>query len=79
MTVYIIRSEMKGTFYKGSCEDFSARLADHNAGRVKSTKHGRPWAKHYVEVVADKTEALKREKYFKSRSGYRWLKQNSII
>jgi putative endonuclease len=79
MIVYIIKSETKGTYYKGSCADFPARLADHNAGRVKSTKHGKPWVKHYVEVAADKTEALKREKYFKSRSGFRWLKQNGII
>jgi len=78
-TVYIIRSEPNGTFYKGFCEDFEIRLCDHNAGRVKSTKSGRPWHKHYVEELDNKTEALKREKYFKSRSGYRWLKNKGII
>ena len=77
-TVYIIRSHTTGTFYKGFCEDFERRLADHNAGRVTSTKHGRPWHRHYVETFSNKTEALKRERYFKSRSGYRWLKSNHI-
>ncbi|OGV62389.1 MAG: hypothetical protein A2283_17820 [Lentisphaerae bacterium RIFOXYA12_FULL_48_11] len=77
--VYIIRSESKGMFYKGFCEDFDDRLRAHNAGRVRSTKNGRPWHEHYVEKLADKTEALKREKYFKSRSGYRWLKNKGII
>jgi putative endonuclease len=77
--VYIIRSEISGTVYKGCCENFEKRLRDHNAGRVKSTKHRRPWNKHYIEEFTDKRSALKRERYFKSRSGYRWLKQNGII
>ena len=78
-TVYVIRSRITGMFYKGSCEDFEKRLGDHNAGRVRSTKNGRPWQEHYREELSDKTAALKREKHLKSRSGYRWLKDKGII
>lgn len=76
--VYVLRSESKGTYYKGSCEDFEKRLQDHNHGRVRSTKGGLPWVRHYTEEFADKTAALKRERFFKTRSGYRWLKDKGI-
>jgi putative endonuclease len=78
-TVYIIKSTSKEMFYKGSTANFEKRLAEHNAGRVKSTKHARPWVRHYTEQFDTKTEALKRERYLKTRSGYRWLKQNELI
>ena len=78
-TVYIIRSLSLGGYYKGSCEDIERRLHNHNAGRVKSTKAGRPWTIHYSEILLNKTEALRRERFFKSRSGYRWLKDHNII
>ena len=76
---YIIKSLSSGRYYKGSCKDISQRLHDHNAGRVKSTKSGRPWALHYNETLLSKTEALRRERFFKSRTGYRWLKDHDII
>jgi putative endonuclease len=78
-TVYIIRSESSGTYYRGSCEDFEKRLAEHNAGKTRSTKAHRPWVKVYTAIFDNKTDALKREKYFKTRSGYRWLKEHGII
>lgn len=78
-TVYIIRSELTERYYRGSCEDFEDRFLEHNAGKVISTKAYRPWVKHYIEEYANKTDALKREKFFKTRSGYRWLKQQSLI
>jgi len=78
-TAYILKSLKTGTYYKGSCEIFAERLRDHNAGRVRSTKAKKPWVRHYTEEFDTKTEALKRERYFKSRSGYRRLKSNGII
>jgi len=68
-----------GGYYKGSCEDIGRRLYSHNSGRVKSTKAGRPWTIHYSETFLIKTEALRREHFFKSRTGYRWLKDHDII
>jgi len=78
-TAYILKSQKDNTLYKGSCEAFSERLASHNAGRVRSTKARRPWVKHYTEEFPSKAEALRRERFFKTRSGYRWLKQQGLI
>jgi putative endonuclease len=78
-TVYIIKSPEKDIYYKGCTADFAKRLLEHNAGRVASTRHTRPWVEHYTERFETKTDALKRERYFKARSGYRWLKQHGII
>ena len=74
---YILKSLSSGGYYKGSCEDIGRRLHNHNAGRVKSTKSGRPWALHYNETLLNKTEALRRERFLKSRTGY--LRHNQEI
>ena len=76
---YILRSVAKGTLYKGSCHDLVERLKDHNAGRVRSTKNGRSWVVMYSEEFESKRDALIRERFFKSRSGYRWLKNQGFI
>ena len=76
---YILKSCCDGSYYKGSCEDLKKRVVDHNAGRARATKAKRPWEIHYFEQFETRREALKRERYFKSRSGYRWLKQQDII
>ena len=52
------------------------RIAEHNAGLVKSTKNRRPLEFIYSEEFNTKSEALKREKFFKSGRGREFL--NSI-
>ena len=76
--VYILKSANGARYYKGSSADPDARLAEHNAGKVRSTQTYRPWSLHYCESFENKTEALKRERFFKTLSGYRWLKRNGI-
>lgn len=76
---YILKSLKDSKHYYGFCEDIDARLKYHNAGQVKSTKSRRPFVLHYSESFASKTEAINRERYFKSIDGYNWLKQNKII
>jgi putative endonuclease len=77
--VYVLKSESHGTFYYGHSADLEARLKRHNSGKVRSTKSKRPWKVHYVEEVPTKSEAYKRELFFKSIDGYRFLKSKSII
>jgi putative endonuclease len=77
--VYILKSQKDGKYYYGSTSDLSKRLKSHNSGKVKSTKSRRPFVLHYCEAFDEKTDALKREQYFKSFSGHIWLKQNKII
>ncbi len=76
---YIIKSLKDGTFYKGSSSDLDKRLLYHNSGKSKYTKSKRPWKLHYFESFTTKSEAIRRELFFKSIDGYNWLKKNNII
>jgi putative endonuclease len=76
---YILISEKTGRRYFGSCNDLEIRLSYHNAGKVRSTKAYKPYKVHYFEVFENKTEARKRELFFKSVDGYRYLKEKGII
>ena len=76
---YILQSLKSKRYYYGSTSDLEKRLKYHNAGKVRSTKAFRPWIIHYYETYSSKSEALKRERYFKSRDGYNWLKEQGII
>ena len=67
--VYVLESETTGRRYTGSCEDLSARLQRHNAGLSKSTRHGVPWTLKYTEEFETRSEAVRRERYFKTGRG----------
>ena len=75
---YIIFSQSTGKYYFGHTHDLEKRLKAHNAGKTRSTKAGRPWILHYSEAFETKSEAYKREMFFKSIDGYNWLKANNI-
>ena len=76
---YVIKSDITGTHYYGSCEDLDVRLKRHNSGKVKYTKSKRPWILIYFEQFPTRSEAYKRELFFKSRPGYKYLKERKII
>ena len=50
------------------------RLKAHNEGKSAYTKKFRPWIGFYREEVETKTDALKKEKYYKSGWGRKKLK-----
>ena len=76
---YILRSLADGGYYYGSAESIIERLNIHNSGKVRSTKGRRPFIRHYSERYSSRSEAMKRERFFKSPSGWKWLKENNII
>ena len=76
---YILQSKANQRFYYGSTQDLDQRLKAHNSGKVRSTKAHRPWAVYYVEEFETKSEAFKREQFFKSIEGYNWLRDTGII
>ena len=76
---YILKSKTHGTYYYGSCQDPQKRLKEHNAGKVRYTKGRKPWEIIYTEGYSTRSEAMKRERYFKSVEGYRYLKDKKII
>ena len=67
--VYILKSLKDGKYYIGSTSDLEKRLAYHNAGLQRSTKHRIPFVQVYSERLPSKTEALVREKQIKSYKG----------
>ena len=79
--VYILKSQVKERYYIGHTKDLEVRLADHNRGKVKSTKAYMPWFVIYTEDHKSKSEAFKREmqiKKYKSGEAFKKLiKQQS--
>ena len=73
-TTYVLQSLVDLKHYAGLSSDVEKRLKMHNAGKVKSTKERRPLILVYQEVANTLAEARKREKYFKSSAGRRFLK-----
>jgi putative endonuclease len=76
---YILKSEYDGTYYYGSTKDLKERLKAHNSGKSRYTKGRRPWKLHYFEEFESRSEAVKREAFFKSVEGYIFLKEKNII
>ncbi len=76
---YILKSEKDNRYYYGSTNNVESRLNKHNKGDVKATKGRRPLILHYTEQFKTRSEAFKREHFFKSIDGYNWLKSNKII
>ncbi len=66
--VYIIRSEVDESYYKGFSENPQVRLLQHNNGESHYTAGKRPWKLVYVEKLPTKKEALIREKALKKYS-----------
>ncbi|MBI2338227.1 GIY-YIG nuclease family protein [Candidatus Daviesbacteria bacterium] len=77
--VYILLSTKDHKYYYGSTNNIERRFFEHNCGKVDSTKNRRPLKLHYVETFNERKDALKREFFFKKRSGYKWLKMKEII
>ena len=73
-TVYVLKSLIDGEFYVGCTSDISNRLEYHNRGRVKSTKHRRPFVLVYQEDYDSKYKAFEIEKYYKTAKGKKDLK-----
>ena len=71
--VYVLVDAIASRTYVGQTQKLSERLTLHNAGRVRSTKGGGPWRVLYQEQVGSRSEALKRESYFKSGAGRRQI------
>ncbi len=72
---YILQSNKNKRLYIGSTEDLKIRFADHNKGKVNSTKSYLPWQLIYYEAHRNKTLARKAELFYKKSQGRRQLKK----
>ena len=73
--VYILLNEAKNRTYTGVAKDVSERLAEHNAGKVKSSRPYRPYIIIHTESFSTLREARQKEKFYKSTTGRRRLKE----
>ena len=76
---YILQSTRDGSFYYGHTKDLDQRLLAHNRGKVRSTKARRPWKVYYFEEFETKSQAYRRELFFKTIEGYKFLRSSGII
>jgi putative endonuclease len=71
---YVLQSKKDLNLYIGFTGDLTKRFGGHSKGLVEATKNRRPLKLVYYEACLSKESALKREKYFKTGFGRRFLK-----
>jgi putative endonuclease len=71
---YVIMSERDSKLYIGFTNELEKRVQEHHKGVVASTAHRRPLKLIYYEACLNEEDAVKREKYFKTGFGRRFLK-----
>jgi len=76
--VYILRSTADKNLYVGSTNDINRRLAEHNSGKVDSTKNRVPLSLEAYIAVKNRAKAVELEQYLKTGSG-RALLQKRIL
>lgn len=72
---YVLKSLKERKYYTGHTDNLEKRLHEHNSGKNYYTRRFAPWEIIYQEEQVDLLNSVKREKYFKSAAGRRWLKK----
>ena len=73
--VYILLNEAGIRTYTGVAEDVEKRLQQHNSGRVKASRPYRPYKVIHIEQFATLKEARQKEKFYKSTTGRKVIKE----
>ena len=74
-STYILFSKKLNKFYVGQTSDLEQRIVDHNAGRSKFTKSGRPWDLVYHMEFNTRSDAIQLESKIKRRGIVRYLNE----
>ena len=70
--LYVLFSDKDGKFYLGQTQrEINVRVAEHQAGYVKATKHRRPICLAYAKEFPSAVDVKRTEWKFKQPSGYR--------
>lgn len=72
---YVLQSSKDGKLYIGYTDNLLRRCKEHNNGLVKATRSRTPLKLVYYEACLKKEKAIKREKYFKTGYGRKFLKE----
>ena len=73
-TAYVLQDD-NGKFYKGCTNNLERRLREHCSGKTITTSRMRKLRVVYAEQYATIAEARKRELYFKTAAGRRFIKK----
>jgi putative endonuclease len=65
--VYILESDVDGTYYIGQTNNLEKRLDYHNQGLSKYTSRKVPWKIVYFEEFETRKEAIVRERFLKKQ------------
>ena len=76
--VYVLKSLKDDELYIGSTNSIHRRLAEHNAGKVESTRTRIPLTVEAYVAVKDQTRAIELEKYLKTGSGKAMLRKRIL-
>ncbi len=76
--VYILRSVADNNLYVGSTNNIRRRLAEHNSGKVDSTRGRMPFDLEAYIAVKDQVKAIELEQYFKTGSGKALLQKRIL-
>ena len=72
--LYILKSQIENKSYVGITNNLERRLLEHNSGKSFYTKRYLPWEVIYKENCDNLVSARKREKYFKSCTGRKMMR-----
>lgn len=72
---YVLKSLRDYKLYIGFTDNLGKRFWEHQAGKAEATKNRRPLKLIYYEACLNKESAVRREKYFKTGFGRRYLKE----
>lgn len=75
-TTYILISKIANKTYVGHTDNLNRRLLEHNKGKGVFSRRYATWKVLYKETFSTEVESIKREKYFKSAAGRRWMSKN---
>jgi len=70
---YVLKSDVDNNFYSGFTKNLKLRFEQHRKGQVESTRERRPLHLIYYEACLNQEDASKRERYFKTYNGKRFL------
>jgi len=77
--VYVLKSLSSGRSYVGNTNNLQNRLLRHNNNESKATRGKGPWQLIYHEEYASRSEAVRKELFFKSVEGRINLKKLGIL
>jgi len=73
---YILYSSKINKFYSGQTKDLAKRLEEHNRGKTTFMATGAPWVIVFSREFDSRSEAVKLERFIKSRGASRFLNDN---